>query len=164
MTNTTDNILFIEGCVESLNFSTIVEGDCKMKYIFRSLIVVGLCCTGLFLSGYSYADGRSDRYDNGGSNYNDVNRYQKDGSYNDHHCNKRDCKRCRKYNRNSRQNRQNKFSLRNNRPYFYFSFGGNDDRYRYGRWNRGNYRNDNYNQRHRNNGHKHHGKKRCKYC
>ena len=95
-----------------------------MKYLFRPLIVVGLCCTGLFLSGYSYADGRGDRYNNGWGHYNDVNRHQKYAKHKDHHCEKRDCKRCRKYNRNGRQNRQNYFSYRSNRPYFYFSFGG----------------------------------------
>ncbi len=135
-----------------------------MKYIFKPLIVAGLCCTGLFLSGYSYADGRGDRYNDGWRNYNDVNRYQKHERHKDHHCEKRDCKRCRKLNRNSRQNSQNYFSLRNNRPYFYFSFGGNDDRYRYGRWNKGYYRDDRYNYRHRHHGHKHHGKKRRKCC
>ncbi len=140
----------IEGRVESLNFSTFSEGDCKMKYIFRPLIVVAVCCAGLFLSGYSYADGRSERYNNGWRNYNDVNRYQKYEQHKGHHCEKRDCKRCKKsklYVRN-RQNRQNYFSLRNNRPYFYFSFGRNDDRFRYGRWKNGFYCNDSYKHRH----------------
>ncbi len=150
-------------CVESLNFSTILEGECKMKYIFKPLIVVSVCCAGLFLSGYSYADGCNDRYDNGWRNYNDVNRYQKDGRRNDHHCDKRDCKRCRKLNRNSRQNRQDYFSSRNNRPYFYFSFGGNDDRLRYGYLNK-RYYDDSNNYRHRHHGHKHRGKKRRKCC
>jgi len=146
----------MEECVESLNFSIILEGDCKMKYIFKPLIVAVVSCTGLFFSGYSYADG--------GSNYNHVNRYQKYEQHNDHHCDKRDCDLCRKYNRNSSQKKQNYFSLRNNRPYFYFSFGGNDDRFRYGSGNNGYYRDDSHNCRNGHNRHKHHGRKHCKHC
>ncbi len=125
-----------------------------MKYIFRPLIVVGICCTGLFLSGYSYADRSSDHYNN-------VNRYQKHKQHKDHLCDKRDCKSCRNHNHAKRQNRQVSFSLRNTMPYFYVSFGRNDDRFRFGRWNKGHHYDESYNYRH---GHKHHGKKHRKCC
>ncbi len=127
-----------------------------MKYLFRSLIVIGLCCTGLFLSGSSYADSCGDRYNNSRGHYNDVNRYQKYAKHKDRHCEKRDCKRCRKYNRNGRQNY---FSFGSNKPYFYFSFGDN-----YGRWNKGDDCNDNYKQKHGHHRHKHHGRKNRKCC
>ncbi len=126
-----------------------------MKYLFRPLIVVAVCCAGLLLSVYSYADVRSGLQDNVCRKYNDVSRYQKDGRHNDHHCDKWDCKRCRKYNRNSRRNRQGYFLLRSSKPYFYFSFGRNDGRSRCGTWNKVYYRDDRHNYRHGHHGSNH---------